>query len=105
RGLPGGRGARRVVRRRDLDLADRLDGMRPRRDPPAREEPQEERSASRAMRPFAPARPQAGGNLPFKGEAELAPARIVAGIDEAGLGPLLGPLAIGFSAFRVPDPR
>lgn len=29
-------------------------------------------------------------------------ARVVAGIDEAGLGPLLGPLSIGMSAFRVP---
>ena len=28
-------------------------------------------------------------------------ARVVAGIDEAGLGPLLGPLALGFSAFRA----
>jgi hypothetical protein len=28
--------------------------------------------------------------------------RVFAGIDEAGLGPLLGPLAIGFSAFRTP---
>lgn len=29
-------------------------------------------------------------------------AAIVAGIDEAGLGPLLGPLTLGFSAFRAP---
>jgi hypothetical protein len=30
------------------------------------------------------------------------PVRVVAGIDEAGLGPLLGPLSVGMSAFRVP---
>jgi len=30
---------------------------------------------------------------------------ILAGVDEAGLGPLLGPLVIGFSAFRVPDEK
>ncbi len=32
------------------------------------------------------------------------PARVVAGVDEAGLGPLLGPLAIGYSVFRPPSP-
>jgi len=32
------------------------------------------------------------------------PAPIVAGVDEAGLGPLLGPLAIGYSVFRPPEP-
>ncbi len=30
------------------------------------------------------------------------PGRVVAGVDEAGLGPLVGPLAIGYSAFRLP---
>lgn len=32
------------------------------------------------------------------------PAPVVAGVDEAGLGPLLGPLAIGYSVFRPPEP-
>ena len=32
----------------------------------------------------------------------VEPGRVVAGVDEAGLGPLVGPLTIGFSAFRLP---
>lgn len=34
-----------------------------------------------------------------------APLGVVAGIDEAGLGPLLGPLTMGVAAFRVPGGR
>jgi len=34
--------------------------------------------------------------------AEANETRIFAGIDEAGLGPLLGPLTLGYSAFRAP---
>jgi hypothetical protein len=38
--------------------------------------------------------------------ADAAGARaIVCGIDEAGLGPLLGPLAIGYAAIALPEPR
>lgn len=33
---------------------------------------------------------------------EQRPVRLVAGIDEAGLGPLLGPLTLGFSVMRLP---
>ena len=50
------------------------------------------------------ARRDAGPSL-FAEPADSAPQartpRVVAGIDEAGLGPLLGPLALGFSAFRA----
>lgn len=30
--------------------------------------------------------------------------KVLAGVDEAGLGPLLGPLVLGWSAFRLPEP-
>jgi len=33
----------------------------------------------------------------------LAGSRVVAGVDEAGLGPLLGPLAVGWSVLRLPE--
>lgn len=33
------------------------------------------------------------------------PCNVVAGIDEAGLGPMLGPLTLGVAAFRVPQGR
>jgi len=48
----------------------------------------------------------AGPSLFVEPVAPPPPARIprvVAGIDEAGLGPLLGPLALGFSAFRASE--
>lgn len=34
--------------------------------------------------------------------AQAATTRVVCGIDEAGLGPLLGPLCLGYSIFRIP---
>jgi hypothetical protein len=42
--------------------------------------------------------------LPFPEDPAGPPARFVGGVDEAGLGPILGPLTIGFGVFRVPDP-
>jgi hypothetical protein len=57
------------------------------------------------MRASAGRRSPSVGILPFPSDEELPHARVVAGIDEAGLGPLLGPLTIGFSAFRVPAPH
>ena len=35
--------------------------------------------------------------------AERTPSRLIAGIDEAGLGPLLGPLTVGYSVLRLPQ--
>lgn len=37
--------------------------------------------------------------------AAVVPGRLVAGVDEAGLGPLVGPLTIGYSVFRLPSPE
>ena len=37
--------------------------------------------------------------IPERGEGS-----VIAGIDEAGLGPLVGPLTIGYAALRLPSP-
>src|SRR5215470_3141982 len=58
--------------------------------------------ASRSPRARRPA--SSGAALPFPEDLGAPPARFVGGIDEAGLGPLLGPLTIGFGVFRVPEP-
>ena len=50
----------------------------------------------------APSR-SAAGRRPDE-TRETRPSRVIAGIDEAGLGPLLGPLAIGWSVLRLPEP-
>ena len=56
------------------------------------------------MRSSRKSRSRSRATLPFPSDDDIPPARVVAGIDEAGLGPLLGPLTIGFSAFRVQSP-
>jgi len=76
------RGAREVARGHDLDL-------------PAHRHPH---SPHRIVAPLPEPRTERfRGPDPGKGMSA-----VVAGLDEAGLGPLLGPLTIGFSAFRVP---
>jgi hypothetical protein len=52
----------------------------------------------------ARARKSADASLPFPPEPDAPPARFVGGVDEAGLGPILGPLTIGFGVFAVPEP-
>ena len=40
----------------------------------------------------------------FPGPADYKPAMLIAGIDEAGYGPLLGPLVVSAAAFTFPEP-
>lgn len=54
------------------------------------------------MKRQRPSGPDLFGELAPPARPQLPSAAIVAGIDEAGLGPLLGPLTLGFSAFRAP---